>query len=331
MTSPKRQKTTQFDQLGSVTTIVADTGDVDQIKKYKPTDATTNPSLIYKAAQMPAFGHLVKSAIEAGASAAKAHNFSDMQKMEYTLDRLFVNFGVEISKIVPGYVSTEVDARLSYDVQGSVSRARRIIEMYKEAGVSKDRILIKLATTWEGIQAAKILKKEGIRSNMTLLFSFAQAAAAAEAGVTLISPFVGRILDWHKKSTGRSSYPAEQDPGVLSVRRIYNYYKCHGYDTIVMGASFRSKEQIIALAGCDRLTIGPKFLNELSSSTERFDIKLSKESATKSCEDPKMTIDEKKFRWMMCQDAMATEKLAEGIRKFAADIVKLEAIIAPMF
>ncbi len=354
----KKSKTgeTQYNQLAKVTTIVADTGDVEQIKQFKPTDATTvrersffyyfftrdifihitlilkqNPSLIYKAAKIPGFVHLVENAIEAGKDFAKQDKSVDRKaQLEYTLDRLCVNFGVEISKIVPGYVSTEVDARLSYDVDGSVRRARRIIDMYKAAGVGKDRVLIKLATTWEGIQAAKILKKDGIHSNMTLLFSFAQAVAAAEAGVRLISPFVGRILDWYKKSTGKTSYPAEEDPGVLSVRRIYNYYKKYGYKTIVMGASFRSKDQITALMGCDRLTIGPKYLKELSGSTENIDVKLSEATAASKCKDEKLSLDEKTFRWMMCEDAMATEKLAEGIRKFAVDIEKLEKeIILP--
>jgi len=326
----KKQKTgTQLEQLSGVTTIVADTGDVEQIQKYKPTDATTNPSLIFKAAQMPSYKHLVEDAISSGRAAAKADGLDADAQMAYTLDKLVVNFGVEITKIVPGYVSTEVDARLSYDVSESVRRAKRIIGMYKEAGVSKDRVLIKLATTWEGIQAAKLLKAEGISSNMTLLFSFAQAVAAAEAGVRLISPFVGRILDWYKKDTGRSSYPAEEDPGVLSVRKIYNYYKKYGYDTIVMGASFRSKEQIIALTGCDRLTIGPKFLDQLGASTDKIEVKLSKAGA-QSCSAEKISVDEKTFRWMMNQDPMATEKLAEGIRKFAADIVKLEDILRTM-
>jgi len=329
----KRQKTggTQFEQLAAATTIVADTGDVDSIKQYKPTDATTNPSLIFKAAQMPAYKHLVEEAITFAKKQAEAEGMSETERMELALDKLCVNFGVEITKIVPGYVSTEVDARLSYDVEGSVRRALRIIAMYKKAGVPKTRILIKLATTWEGIQAAVILKEKGIACNMTLLFAFCQAAAAAEAGVRLISPFVGRIMDWYKKDTGRSSYPAEEDPGVLSVRRIYNYYKTHGYETIVMGASFRNKEQITALAGCDRLTIGPKFLDQLSACSDPIEVKLTAAAAKGRNVDPKVSIDEKKFRWMLNQNPMATEKLAEGIRKFAADIVKLENIVRPMF
>ena len=243
-----------------------------------------------------------------------------------------MNFGVEILKVVPGYVSTEVDARLSFDVTRSVARARRIIAMYESNGVPRSRILIKLATTWEGVQAAKILKQDGIDCNMTLLFSFAQAVAAAQAGVRLISPFVGRIRDWWMKSSGRDAadpYPAEEDPGVLSVRAIYNYYKKHGYDTIVMGASFRSKGEITALAGCDRLTIGPKFLDQLQTCTDPLPTKLSAAMAAQAADVPakQATLTEAQFRWMMNEDAMATEKLAEGIRKFAVDIVKLEKII----
>lgn len=321
-----RVSSNQFDALAAVTTIVADTGEINQIKQFQPTDATTNPSLILKAAQLPEYAALVNSSVEY----AKANNSGgdEAALLALTVDRLCVAFGLEISKIIPGYISTEVDARLSFDVEGSVARARRIIAMYEASGVSRDRILIKLATTWEGVQAAKILKADGIHCNMTLLFSFAQAVAAAEAGVKLISPFVGRIRDWYMKSTGRAEvYPAEEDPGVLSVRRIYNYYKKHGYDTIVMGASFRSKDEITALAGCDRLTIAPKFLTALKESSDDLPVHLSAATAAGACDEPKIAIDEKKFRWMMNENAMATEKLAEGIRKFSVDIVKLENIL----
>eukprot|EP00946_MAST-07B_sp_MAST-7B-sp1_P001006 g1006.t1 len=328
----KKAKTaeTQYDALSRVTTIVADTGVIDQIKKYRPQDATTNPSLIYKAALMPEYSSLVDEAVAYGRQHGGS---SESEVLACAIDRLCVAFGTEISKAVDGgYVSTEVDARLSFDVKQSVARARRIIAMYEANGVPRSRILIKLATTWEGVQAAKILKKDGIDCNMTLLFSFAQAVAAAQAEVRLISPFVGRIRDWWMKSSGRDAadpYPAEEDPGVLSVRSIYNYYKKHGYDTIVMGASFRSKGEITALAGCDRLTIGPKFLEQLQTCTDPLPTKLSPALAAQATGVPEKqaTITEAQFRWMMNEDAMATEKLAEGIRKFAVDIVKLENII----
>ena len=325
----KKQKTaeTQYEALSKITTIVADTGVIDQIKKFRPQDATTNPSLIYKAALMPEYASLVDEAVAYG----KANGGDDESEvLACAIDRLCVAFGTEISKAVDGgYVSTEVDARLSFDVEASVARARRIISMYEANGVPRSRILIKLATTWEGVEAAKILKKDGIDCNMTLLFSFAQAVAAAQAGVRLISPFVGRIRDWWMKSSGRDvPYPAEEDPGVLSVRSIYNYYKKHGHDTIVMGASFRSKDEITALAGCDRLTIGPKFLEQLQTCTDPLPVKLSKEMAAQAEGVPEVQqLNEAQFRWLMNEDAMATEKLAEGIRKFAVDIVKLEKII----
>lgn len=241
-------------------------------------------------------------------------------------DKVAVNFGTEISKIVPGYVSTEVDARLSFDTEATIAKARRIIELYKEVGVDKSRILIKIAATWEGIQAAQVLEQEGITCNLTLIFSIAQAIACAEAGCTLISPFVGRIMDWHKKSDGVDGYKPAEDPGVKSVTAIYNYYKKHGFNTIVMGASFRNKDEILELAGCDRLTISPQLLDELSNSTETIEQKLdASKSATMNID--KIDMNEKAFRWMMNEDAMATEKLAEGIRNFAADIVKLENIV----
>ena len=328
MASPKRSKVaaTQYEALEQVTTIVADTGDFNQIKKFAPTDATTNPSLIFKASQLPEYAALVDEAVAYG----KENGGGDKtETLAIVLDKLSVAFGTEITKIIPGYVSTEVDARLSFDTDGSVARARRIIKMYEANGVPKERVLIKLATTWEGIQAAKILKKEGIECNMTLLFAFDQAVACAEAGVRLISPFVGRILDWHKKAKGVAGFPINEDPGVISVHRIYNYYKKYGYDTIVMGASFRSKDEVTALAGCDRLTIGLKFLEELKTSTEALPQQLSSDMAQTACQDEKnaVPLDEKRFRINMCRDAMATEKLAEGIRGFSNDIEKLEKIV----
>ena len=328
----KRQKTgndeatvrSQFEQLAGMTTIVADTGDVEQIKRFKPTDATTNPSLIFKAAGLPQYKELVRNAVKYGKENGGG-NYDEA--MALTIDRLSVAFGVEISKVIPGYISTEVDARLSFDTEGSVKRARRIIHMYEAEGVSRDRILIKLATTWEGIEAAKILKKDNIQCNMTLLFCFAQAAACASAGVTLISPFVGRIRDWYVKAEGRSFDNPEEDPGVLSVRRIYTYYKKHGFSTIVMGASFRSKGEILALAGCDRLTIAPKFLDALQQSTDDVPLKLDATVASQS-KDERVDYDEKDFRWALNEDAMATEKLAEGVRKFTVDLRKLEELLA---
>jgi transaldolase len=326
--SAKKQKTdsqTQFQALAACTTIVADTGKIDEIKKFQPTDATTNPSLILQAAKLPEYAELVKSAAMYG-KANGGDNLED--KLSLAIDNVCVAFGTEISKVIPGYVSTEVDARLSFDIQGSVRRAKRIIEMYEANGVSRDRVLIKLATTWEGVQAAKILKKDGIECNMTLLFSFAQAVAAAEENVKLISPFVGRIRDWWMKASGRTEvYSAQEDPGVISVHNIYNYYKTHGYQTIVMGASFRSIGEVQMLAGCDRLTIAPKWLEMLQTSTEPLPIQLSPDTAASKCNKAKMSIDEPTFRWMMNEDAMATEKLAEGIRKFSVDIVKLENIM----
>jgi len=307
----------KFDQLKELTTLVADTGDIEAIRKFKPTDATTNPSLIFKAATMPAYAHLVDDAIKYGNG-----------DLSLIMDKLAVNFGAEITKIVPGYVSTEVDARLSFDKEATIAKARKIIELYKEVGIDKSRILIKIASTWEGIEAAKVLEKEdGITCNLTLLFSLSQAIACAEANVTLISPFVGRIMDWYKKRDGVEGYAAKDDPGVKSVATIYNYYKRFGYKTIVMGASFRNVDEILQLAGCDRLTISPNFLDELSKQTgdvpKHLDAMVSKTMSNIT----KIDLDEKTFRWMMNEDAMATEKLAEGIRNFAKDIVKLENVI----
>lgn len=287
--------------------------------------ATTNPSLINKAARLPQYAELVQDALAYARSKAGDESSDDF--LPLAIDKLSVNFGCEILKIVPGYVSTEVDARLSYDVEATLHRARRIISMYEDAGVTRDRILIKLATTWEGCQAARALEGEGIHTNMTLLFSFAQAVAAAEAGATLISPFVGRILDWHKKARGVDAIPAKEDPGVLSVAAIYNYYKKYGYETIVMGASFRNVDEILELAGCDRLTISPALLGELRDGTGTVERKLDAATAADQCDLEKKVFTEAQFRWELASDACATEKLAEGIRNFAADLVKLEEYI----
>lgn len=312
-----------LDSLKSKTTVVADTGDFEAMKTYLPTDATTNPSLIYAASQMPQYASLVDDAIAYG----KGKSSDKAVQLDLAMDKLSVNFGLEILKIVPRYVSTEVDARLSYDMQGTVAKARELIALYEEAGISKDRILIKIASTWEGVKAAEVLRKEGIRCNMTLLFSFAQAVACAEAGVYLISPFVGRIRDWYMKDTGLE-YGPEEDPGVISVRNIYNYYKKFNYETVVMGASFRTADEVMALAGCDLLTIAPKLLKELEERNEDLPTHLSEETAADKCENEKIELDEKSFRWMHNSDAMAVEKLAQGIRGFAADLEKLEAYIA---
>jgi len=310
----------QFDQLARATVLVADTGDIEAIRKYKPTDATTNPSLIYKAAQMSQYQSLVDDAVAYGMK------FPEKERLEEAMDRLAVNFGVEISKIVPGVVSTEVDARLSFKPKRTADKARKLIKMYAEKGVPKEKILIKIASTWQGICAGKQLETEGIACNMTLLFSHeAQAVACAEANVTLISPFVGRITDWYKKSTGTKEYKATEDPGVLSVAKIYNYYKKHGYKTIVMGASFRNKGQILELAGCDKLTIGPKFLQELQDESSPVATKL-KDTGAAAASRPK-PLDDRHFYMRMCRDPMAIEKLHEGIRGFVADTVKLEEIM----
>jgi len=308
-----------LDQVKQYTTIVADTGDFDSIAEYKPQDATTNPSLILAASQKPQYAKLIDEAIEY----AKNKDGSIEEKVEWATDKLLINFGKEILKIIPGRVSTEVDARLSFDTEGSIAKAKRLIGLYKEEGISSDRVLIKIASTWEGIRAAERLEKEGIHCNLTLLFSFPQAVACAEAGVTLISPFVGRILDWYKKNTGKT-YIATEDPGVQSVAKIYNYYRKHGYPTIVMGASFRNTGEILELAGCDFLTISPALLNELANDATSIARKLSPESAKTNAE-PKVSYDEKTFRWEFNEDQMATEKLSEGIRKFAEDGGKLKS------
>lgn len=292
----------------------------------RPEDATTNPSLIFKAAQLPAYASLVDDAI----GYAKKHTNASKDKediIDLAMDKLSVNFGAEISKIVPGYVSTEVDARLSFDTDKTVAKARRIIALYDEIGIPKERILIKIASTYEGIKAAGILQKEGVSCNLTLLFSLVQAAAAAENGATLISPFVGRIMDWYKAKTGTASYAGHEDPGVLSVTSIYKYYKTFGYKTIVMGASFRNTDEITSLAGCDRLTIAPSLLEKLSNSYEPVERQLFPKSSALPEGSTKLDISEANFRFTLNQDAMATEKLAEGIRGFVADIIKLEKII----
>ncbi|BAJ00957.1 transaldolase [Shewanella violacea] len=308
-----------LEQLKSFTTIVADTGDIEAIKRYHPQDATTNPSLILKAAQIPDYGHLIDNAI----TWAKSQSDEIEQQLEDAGDKLAVNIGVEILKIVPGRISTEVDARLSFDRAGSIDKAHKLIKLYQEAGIDKSRILIKLASTWEGICAAKQLEQEGINCNLTLLFCFAQARACAEAGVYLISPFVGRILDWYKKDTGLD-YSASEDPGVVSVTEIYNYYKRHGFNTVVMGASFRNTGEILELAGCDRLTIGPALLEEMANSQAQVVRKLVPVEASATAGEP---LSEAQFRWEFNQDPMAVQKLAEGIRNFAIDQDKLEVML----
>lgn len=313
-----------LETLKTMTTVVADTGDIQAIKQYTPTDATTNPSLIYAATRMPEYQYLVEDALAYGRKSAS----SKEARVIKAIDKLFVNFGVEILKIVPRFVSTEVDARLSFDTEKTVERARELVALYADAGIGKDRVLLKIASTWEGVQAAKILGKEGMHCNMTLLFGFCQAVACAQERVYLISPFVGRILDWYKSKEPGTDFSADNDPGVKSVRRIYNYYKKYDYPTLVMGASFRNAGEIKALAGCDLLTIGPKFLEELQNDSQALPQMLSPQSAVKNCTDPKIDMDEKRFRWMLNEDAMATEKLAEGIRSFTVDTLKLEETIA---
>lgn len=291
-------------QLSEMTVVVADTGDLAAIKEYMPQDATTNPSLLLKVAQDPNYAHYLDEALKAANG-----------DVEGAVDRFGVHIGLEILKIIPGRVSTEVDARLSFDKEATIAKAHKIIGLYEEAGVDKDRVLIKVSSTWEGIQAAAELEKEGIKCNLTLLFGFAQAVACAEANVFLISPFVGRILDWFKANGGQAEYTASEDPGVLSVTKIYNYYKQHGYKTIVMGASFRNVGEVEALAGCDYLTIGPKYLEELRQDSSELTRQLSADNTGDAQE--KVTMDENQFRWLMNEDAMASDKLAEGIRGFA--------------
>ncbi len=316
--------TSQLDQLKQVTTVVADTGDFEAMRIYQPQDATTNPSLILQAAAKPEYRHLVAQAI----AALKPSGLAGRALSAAIIDRILVLFGLEILKIVPGRVSTEVDARLSFDTPATLVKARHLIAAYEKAGHSRERILIKIAATWEGIRAAEVLEKEGIHCNLTLLFSFAQAVACAEAGVQLISPFVGRILDWHKAATGKD-YQGADDPGVQSLRAIYNYYKKFGYRTEVMGASFRNKGEIVALAGCDLLTISPALLGELQACDEPLTPQLTPAAAALSAGE-QLHLDEKGFRYAFNEDAMATEKTAQGIRNFAADLVKLEALVEGM-
>lgn len=307
--------------LRKITTVVADTGDISAIKLYKPEDATTNPSLILNAAQIKEYQPLINEAIKW----AREQSNSREQQIIDACDKLAVNVGLEILQLIPGRISTEVDARLSYDSDACIKKARRIIELYNSAGIKNDRILIKLASTWQGIRAAEQLEKEGINCNLTLLFSFAQARACAEAGVYLISPFVGRILDWYKANTDTKEYAPQEDPGVISVTQIYNYYKQHGYKTVVMGASFRNSGEILQLAGCDRLTIAPALLKELSESQGEVVRQLTSNGQTQS---PPQPMTEAEFYWQHHADAMATDKLAEGIRKFAIDQEKLEKMVA---
>jgi transaldolase len=308
----------KLDQLKAMTTVVADTGDMEAIRAFAPIDATTNPTLILKAAQLDAYAPLVSEAIVWG----RSHNHLTSE----IADRLAVNFGAELTRIVPGRVSTEVDADLSFDIDGTVKKARQIIEEYDRRDVGPERILIKIAATWEGIKAAEILQREGIDCNMTLIFSLAQAAACADAGAFLISPFVGRILDWHVKAEGKSFTP-ETDPGVVSVRQIYAYYKANGINTIVMGASFRNAGEIEALAGCDRLTISPQLLDELANDSGNLPRRLDPAAAARSA-PAKMYLDEKTFRFMLNEDAMATDKLAEGIRSFSRDLRALRELVS---
>ena len=314
----------KLEALRKMTTIVSDTGDIQSIEKYKPQDATTNPSLVLAAAQNPQYKHLIDEAI----AFSKAQGRSAEESRVLLMDRLFVNFGEAILKIIPGRVSTEVDAHLSFDVQGSIAKARSLIKLYESKGISRERILIKLASTWEGAVAAKELEKEGIHCNMTLLFSLPQAIACAEAKATLISPFVGRILDWYKKNEGRD-YKPEEDPGVISVKEIYQYFKHFDYKTQVMGASFRNSGEILELAGCDLLTISPQLLEELAQAPGEVERKLSPEKA-KEASIQKITLDEKAFRWMLNENPMAVDKLSEGIRKFAQDSNKLEKLISQL-
>ncbi|WP_273427603.1 transaldolase [Marinobacter sp.] len=310
--------TNKLEQLKTMTTVVADTGDIDAIAQWRPQDATTNPSLLLKAAASDAYRPMLDKAV----ADARRHGGSDAEQLTVATDTLAVLAGREILNLIPGVVSTEVDARLSFDTAGTLERARRLVDLYDNQGVDTSRVLIKIAATWEGIRAAEQLEKEGIRCNLTLLFSFIQAAACAQAGAFLISPFVGRILDWHLANSGRDSYPAAEDPGVLSVSRVYNYFKANDYNTVVMGASFRNTGEIEMLAGCDRLTISPALLQELQDDTAPLSRKLSADDV--SSPDKLGTVNERLFRWESNEDAMATEKLADGIRRFTADQIELE-------
>ncbi len=315
-------KLNQLEQLRRFTKVVADTGDFETIRDFKPQDATTNPSLIFAAAQKQEYGHLLEEVLRN----RKNSGLTGAAQIEDTIDHLLVSFGTQILNIVPGRVSTETDARLSFDVEGTINKARQLIALYAAKGVDRERVLIKIASTWEGIAAAEQLEKEGIKCNLTLLFSLPQAVRCAEAKVQLISPFVGRIYDWYKAANKRD-YTGAEDPGVQSVQEIYTYYKKFGYKTEVMGASFRNVSQIIELAGCDLLTISPELLAKLAASSDRVERKLSPDQAH-AADVKRLQLDEKTFRYLFNEDAMATEKTAEGIRKFAADIVKLEKYVA---
>lgn len=312
----------KLEQLKSMTDVVADTGDIEAIKLYKPMDATTNPSLLLKAAQLPQYAQLVAQAKDWAA----AQGGSSQQQLANCSDKLAVSIGEEILKIIPGKISTEVDSRLSFDTPATIDKAKRLIDLYAQAGISPERVLIKIASSWEGIRAAEVLEKEGIHCNLTLLFGFAQAAACADAGVFLISPFVGRILDWYKASTGTDSYAPHEDPGVLSVSHIYNFYKQHQYSTVVMGASFRNQAEIEQLAGCDRLTISPQLLEQLANDEGQLSRVLSPDNSGAAI--AKVDNSEAAFRWSMNENAMATEKLAEGIRNFTVDQIKLEQLLS---
>ncbi|MEA5424085.1 transaldolase [Synechococcus sp. CCY9202] len=314
-----------LDQLAAMTVVVADTGDIDAIRQFTPRDATTNPSLILAAAQIPTYQNLIDRSLQESRAVIGAEAPAE-EVVNEALDEICVTFGKEILQIVPGRVSTEVDARLSYDTEATVAKAHKLIGLYEQAGIGRERVLIKIASTWEGIQAAERLEKDGIHCNLTLLFGFAQAVAAAEAGVTLISPFVGRILDWYKKSTGRDHYPGAEDPGVVSVTRIFNYFKTYGYRTEVMGASFRNLDEILELAGCDLLTISPALLDQLRSTEAELPRKLNGSDPAPS--EPRISLDEAGFRAMLAKDPMASEKLDEGIRGFSKAIETLEAQLA---
>jgi len=319
----KKVAVSALDQLKAKTTVVADTGDFEAMKQFKPTDATTNPSLIFAAAKMPAYQTLIDEAV----AWAKKQGGKEPEVMNNVMDKVCVNFGAEILKIIPGRVSTEVDARLSFDTEAMVQKAQTLIKLYKDAGIDKERILIKLASTWEGVQAARILESQfGIHCNMTLIFNFYQAVACADAGATLISPFVGRILDWYVANTNQKTYESLEDPGVKSVTKIYNYYKKFDIKTVVMGASFRNTGEILGLAGCDLLTISPSLLDKLAQSTEEVTPHLNADSA-KASDISRVTVTEQVFRWQMNEDQMANDKLSEGIRKFAVDSIKLEGVL----
>jgi transaldolase len=311
----------KLQQLKAMTTVVADTGDLEAIKQYQPQDATTNPSLVLKAAQMPQYAHLITQAKQWAA----AQGGNTQAQLDNTCDYLAVTIGKEILTAVPGRISTEVDSRLSFDTQGTVERALKIIDLYQQQGIDKGRVLIKIAATWEGIQAGKLLEQQGINCNLTLLFSFAQAVACAEAGVYLISPFVGRIMDWHKAATKVNGFAPEEDPGVISVSKIYDYYKQHGYATVVMGASFRNTQEIEQLAGCDRLTISPALMQALADDNGTMAQRLDSNRVLE--QQTKLSLKQADFRWLHNEDAMATEKLAEGIRNFTRDQEKLEALL----